>query len=130
MTVNDETRFWLEGAAAGELRIQRCAECGSLRHPPRPMCPTCHSLRWETVRASGKGTVYSYVVYHHRPPSGLEVPYAVLLVELEEGTRVVGNLVGADPGSVHVGDPVEVVFVSDDGDDLVLPQWRLCGGES
>jgi uncharacterized OB-fold protein len=127
MPVTRDTAFWLEGAAVGELRIQRCAACGVLRHPPRPMCPACNSLDWDFRKASGRGTVYSYVVYHHQPATGLEVPYTVLVVELEEGVRVVGNLVQADPKEVSVGMPVEVVFVADPGDDLVLPQWRPAG---
>ena len=127
MPVTRDTAFWLEGAAVGELRIQCCAACGALRHPPRPMCPACNSVDWDFVRASGRGTVYSYVVYHHQPATGLEVPYAVLVVELDEGVRVVGNLVEADPDELSVGMPVEVVFVADPGDDLVLPQWRPVG---
>ncbi len=123
MAVTPDTAFWLEGAAAGELRIQRCAGCRRLRHPPRPMCPACNSLEWDFVVAAGHGNVYSYVTYHHRPLAGPPVPYTVLLVELDEGVRVVGNLLG-DQGDVAVGMPVEAVFVADAGDDLVVPQWR------
>jgi uncharacterized OB-fold protein len=124
MPVTRDTAFWLEGAAVGELRIQRCAKCATLRHPPRPMCPVCNSLEWDTLTSAGKGTIYSYVVYHHQAATGLPVPYAVLVVELDEGVRVVGNLVEADPNDARVGMPVEVVFVADPRDDLVLPQWR------
>lgn len=123
LLVTPDTAFWVEGAALGELRIQRCPQCGRLRHPPRPMCPACQSLEWDYVVASGRGTVYSYVTYHHRPLAGPEVPYAVLLIELEEGVRVVGDLVG-DQGAAHVGMPVEAVFFADPGDDQVLPHWR------
>jgi uncharacterized OB-fold protein len=88
------------------------------------MCPACNGLDWDTLKSKGKGTVYSFVVYHHPPASGPPVPYAVLVVELAEGVRVIGNLVEVDPSTVKIGMPVEVVFVSDDGDDLILPQWR------
>jgi uncharacterized protein len=127
MPVTRDTAFWLEGAAAGELRIQRCADCGTLRHPPRPMCPRCHSLSWDWLVASGDGTVYSFVVYHHQPLGGPPVPYAVLVVDLDEGTRVVGNLVASALEQLRIGARVRVVFVADEGDDLVLPQWRLVG---
>jgi uncharacterized protein len=124
VVANRDTAFWWDGAAAGELRIQRCVDCGRLRHPPRPMCPRCNSLRHDTVVSSGRGTVHSFVTYRHQPASGLKVPYVVLVVALEEGVRVIGNLVGAEPEDARVGMPVEVVFLADDGDDLVLPQWR------
>jgi uncharacterized OB-fold protein len=127
MPVTQDTAFWLEGAARGQLLIQACAQCGQLRHPPRPMCPVCNSVTWDTVRAEGTGTIYSFVVYRHQPLSGLPVPYAVLVVELLEGVRVVGNLVEGDVDDLAVGQPVEVVFVADPGDDLVLPQWRPSG---
>src|SRR5215469_16959587 len=107
MPVNRDTAFWLEGAANGELRIQRCMSCSALRHPPRPMCPKCNSLQWDSITSKGIGTVYSFVVYRHQPLVGLEIPYAVLLVELDEGTRVIGNLVDAEPEDIEIGTPVE-----------------------
>ena len=123
MSVTPDTAFWLEGAVAGELRIQRCAACRHLRHPPRPMCPACNALEWDFVVAAGHGSVYSYVTYHHQPIAGPPVPYTVLLVELDEGVRVVGNLLG-DQEDVAIGMPVDAVFIADAGDDLVVPQWR------
>jgi uncharacterized OB-fold protein len=125
--VNDDNRFFWEGVARGELLIQRCAGCGALRHPPRPMCPQCRDLRWETVRASGRGSVHSYVVSHHPQLPGFPSPNVVVLIHLEEGTRLVSNLVDADPGSVRIGMPVEVVFTAVD-DELTLPLFRP-GGE-
>ena len=62
-----DTQFFWDGVKAHQLLIQRCAGCGRLRHPPRPMCPSCHSLEWETVEASGSGTVYSFVMPRHPP---------------------------------------------------------------
>lgn len=122
-SVNQDTEFFWEAAKRGELRVQRCASCGTLRHPPRPMCPTCRSPAWEAVRASGRGEVYSFVVYHHPPFPGFDVPYVVALVALEEGVRVVSNVVGARPEDVRIGLPVEVTFEAVD-DELTLPMFR------
>lgn len=121
-----DSAFWWEGVEAGELRIQRCTGCGTLRHPPRPMCPHCHSLDKDYVVASGRGTVYSYVVHHHPPVPGFEMPFAVAIVELEEGTRVVGNVIDIPTDDVHVGLEVEVAFVPS-AKGRVLPQWRPRG---
>jgi hypothetical protein len=73
--------------------------------------------------ASGRGTIFSFVVQHHPPVPGQDPPFVVVLVDLEEGTRIVGNLIDADPADISIGDGVRVAFVSVD-DDLVLPQWR------
>jgi uncharacterized OB-fold protein/acyl dehydratase len=120
--IGPDTAYYWEGAKAGELRIQRCADCGTLRHPPGPMCPKCHSLNRDFVVASGRGEVHSYVVHHYPPVPGRTPPYVVAVVELEEGVRVVGNVNGCPPDDVTVGMPVKVVFDRVD-DDLTLPQW-------
>jgi len=124
-TMNADSSFFWEGAEKHELRIQRCADCQTLRHPPQPMCAACNSPRWESIRASGRGEIYSYVVHHHPPVYGLETPFAVALVELEEGTRIVGNVI-ADLDDLYVGMPVEVSFVQIE-DNWTLPQWRSAG---
>jgi uncharacterized protein len=121
----DSAFFW-EGVQADELRIQRCAECGALRHPPGPMCPRCHATKRDHVVASGRGVVHSYVVHHHPPVPGLRTPYAVVLVDLEEGVRMVGGLLGCLPDDVRVGMPVELDLQRMD-DELTLPQWRPAG---
>ena len=118
----DSAFFW-EGVAVDELRIQRCGSCGTLRHPPRPMCPKCHSLEHNYVVSSGLGEVYSFVVHHRPQVPGRTHPFAVVLVELEEGTRIVGNTVDIDPGDVRIGLPVEVAFVPN-AQGRKLPQWR------
>ena len=109
--IDQDTSFFWEGAKKGELLIQRCVSCGTLRHPPRPACAACRSLEWDTQRASGRGTVHSYVVHHHPQVPGFEPPYAVVLVELEEGTRLVSNLVGVDPSEVTIGMPVAMYLL-------------------
>ena len=120
--IGPDTRFFWEGARAGELRIQRCGECGALRHPPGPMCPRCHAVARDHITAGGRGTVYSYVVHHHPPVPGRQPPFVVGLIELDEGVRMVGNVIGCPPAEVHIGMPVRVIFERID-DDLVLPQW-------
>lgn len=121
--VNADSAFFWEGTRAGELRIQRCTSCKTLRHPPSPGCGSCGALDWDYVVSSGRGRVYSWVVHHHPPVPPFETPFVVVLVELEEGTRVVGNLLGTDPEDVRIDLPVQVQFVAV-ADDLVLPQWR------
>jgi uncharacterized OB-fold protein/acyl dehydratase len=121
-----DTEFFWAGAAAGELRVQRCAGCGALRHPPGPMCPSCGTLSSRPpgyVVAAGTGEVYSYVVHHHPPVPGKKLPIVVALVQLAEGVRMTGELLGAAPGQVRIGLPVRAEFVRVD-DELTLPAWR------
>jgi uncharacterized OB-fold protein len=121
--VTADTAFFWDGTARGELRIQRCGECGALRHPPGPMCPACGGDKPEYLVAAGTGEVYSYVVHHHPPVPGRRVPFVVALVQLTEGVRMVGELLGTDPGQVRIGMPVRAEFVTVDG-ELTLPCWR------
>ena len=119
---HDNAFFW-EGVAAGELRIQRCTGCRALRHPPGPMCPHCQSLDWDTVVSAGRGHVFSFVVAHHPPVPPFAYPNAIVLIELDEGTRLVSNLVGIAPTDVAIGMRVRVEFTRVD-DELVLPLFR------
>ena len=132
-TVSPDTEFFWNGLRDHELLIQRCTDCTRLRQPPRPMCPHCTSLEWDTVTASGRGTVHSYVMPQYPPMPFLEYPYIVALVDLEEGVRLVSNLIDIAPDDVEVGMPVEVCYVTFDDvspvaahahDDLVLHQFR------
>jgi uncharacterized OB-fold protein len=122
-TITPDTQFFWDGVREHRLLIQRCTGCGALRHPPRPMCPTCQSLAWDTISASGRGTVYSFVMPRHPPLPGFDGPYVVALVALEEGTRLVSNLCDVAPEAVTIGMPVEVFFAHFD-EGLVLPQFR------
>ena len=115
-----DTQFFWDGAKAGRLLIQRCGGCATLRHPPRPMCPRCHSLEWDAIDASGRGTVYSFVMPRHPPLPFFEDGYIVVLVELEEGVRLVSNLVDVEPDDASIGMAVRVRFDAFDG-DVVLP---------
>ncbi|WP_017537225.1 OB-fold domain-containing protein [Nocardiopsis halophila] len=123
---NADTAFFWDGAEAGELRIRRCADCGALRHPPGPLCPHCRSGAADHVVASGEGTVFSHVVHHHPPVPGRTAPFPVAVVELPEGVRVAGAVVGAAPGEVHAGMAVRVDFERI-GDGPALPCWRPAG---
>ena len=106
----DNAFFW-EGVEQGELRIQQCGGCGVLRHPPAPMCGGCGSTEHGYVVASGSGVVYSHVTHHYPPLPGVDLPHTVLLVELEEGVRVITELAaGADAAAVRIGLPVTVGF--------------------
>lgn len=116
----DNAYFW-EGVEAGELRIQKCNACGVLRHPPAPLCDRCGSADRGYVVASGRGVVYSHVTHHYPKLPGVELPHTVLLVELEEGVRVVSEL--AEPGPVRIGMPVQVAFTKVPGGAL-RPTFR------
>jgi uncharacterized OB-fold protein len=122
-SMTSDTQFFWDGVRAHQLLIQRCATCGALRHPPRPMCPQCQSLEWDTIESSGRGTVYSFVIPHHPPWPWFPDPYVVALVDLEEGTRLVTNITGVAPEAVTIGMPVVVRFEHFDG-DLVLPLFE------
>lgn len=120
--INRDNEFFFDGTRQHKLLIQRCSECGTLRHPPGPMCPQCHSLQWDTVESSGRGTVYSFVVNHYPQVPAFEYPLVVALIELEEGTRLVSNVVGVAPADVEVGMAVTLQW-EDAGAGLVLPQF-------
>jgi uncharacterized OB-fold protein len=126
-SLTQDNSFFFEGAKEGKLLIQRCSECGTLRHPPRPACPNCRSFQWDTVQASGRGTIYSYVVNHHPQVPAFDYPLIVALVELEEGTRLVANVSHMTPDTVTIGMPVVAEFESFD-DDLSLPVFRPADG--
>ncbi len=124
--LTQDNRFFFEGARQHKLLIQRCAACGTLRHPPRPACAACRSFEWDTVTASGRGTVYSYVVNHHPQVPAFDYPLVIALVELEEGTRLVANVADITPESIAIGMPVVAGF-EDFDDELTLPVFRPAG---
>ncbi len=121
--ITPDTAFFWDGTAVGELRIQRCGGCGTLRHPPGPMCPACGAASPGYVVAAGTGEVYSYVVQHHPPVPGKRLPVVVALVQLPEGVWMTGELLGVSPERARIGMPVRVEFVRVD-DALTLPAWR------
>ena len=118
-----DNQFWFDAAKEHRLVIQRCTGCGVLRHPPRPRCDKCGSYEWDAAEASGRGVIYSFVVNHYPQVPAFDYPLAVGLIELEEGTRLVANVVGIDPADVKIGMPVEVEWVEHDP-DLILPAFH------
>ena len=118
----DNQLFW-DGLAQEKLLIQRCAACRRLQHPPAPMCPGCHGLEMDSIEASGRGVVHSFVVAEHPPIPPFAYPNLIGLVELEEGTRLVTQLVGIEPEDVRIGMPVHVEFERVEP-DYVLHRFR------
>ena len=119
-----ETRHFWEGTQAGELRLQRCGDCGTAYFPPRPFCPECSSRNVSVFAASGKATLYSYVI-SHIPAPGLEPPYSVAVVTLEEGPRMMTNVVGCEqtPEALTLDMPLEAVFEAQT-DEITLPLFK------
>ena len=118
--ITRDNAFWFEGTRAHKLLIQRCTSCGTLRHPPLPACGNCRSLGWDTLEATGRGTLYSFVVMHFPQVAAFDYPLPIGLVELEEGTRVVANIDGFAPGELQIGQSLRATFVDFD-DELSLP---------
>ena len=124
----DTQPYW-DGLARGELLIQRCRDCGKLRHYPRPVCDGCWSMAHDWVAASGRGTVQSWTICHHAFHIGFkaESPYVLLTVDLAEGVRAMGQLRGMDAAALRLGLAVEVGFECQ-GDGPVLPVFRAAPG--
>jgi uncharacterized protein len=116
----DDEPFWA-GVAEGRLRLQRCADCRTVQHPPSPMCPICQSVRREWFDVSGRGSVYSWIQSHH-PTAADESPRIVALIDLDEGARIVSNLRDVELSTIESGLSVEVFF--DEIDGTKLPQFR------
>lgn len=122
----DSLPFW-EAAARGELLGQRCAECKLFRHPPRPMCPACQSVKTEWVPLSGRGRVAAWMLPVHPRIPLFDYPLVCVLVDLEEGIRIFSNLDDCAPDQVENGMAVEVFFVPTAGDQQV-PVFRPARG--
>ena len=123
MPTEESAPFW-EGTREGELRAQRCGDCGHLRWPPAVVCPICLSSRHEWVRLSGRGKVHSWIVVHKsQHPAFWGDPFNVAIVELDEGPRLHTNLVDVDPAAIRIGLPVEVVF-DPQNDEITLPRFK------
>ena len=106
-----ETQHFWDGTQAGELRLQRCDACANVYFPPRPFCPACASRKVSVFKASGKAKLYSYVI-HHRPVPGFTPPYAIAVVELDEGPRMMSNIVDCPqtPEALELDMKLEVAF--------------------
>jgi uncharacterized OB-fold protein len=127
-TVTDDSAVFWDAVAEGRLVGQRCAGCGVLRHPPRPMCPHCGSLAVDVVPLSGRGTLYSYAILHHPQHPAFDYPVVAGLVDLDEGIRIVSNVEGAAPDAVRIGMRLEVAFAPT-LDERAVPVFRPVGDE-
>jgi uncharacterized OB-fold protein len=120
-----ETRHFWEGCKAGELRLQRCRSCDQAYFPPRPFCPCCASHDVEVFTASGKATLYSYVINHRpRPDIGTE-PHSIAVVQLAEGPRLMTNVVNCPqtPEALQLDMPLQVLFQKE-SDEIALPLFE------
>ncbi|MEB2286313.1 MAG: hypothetical protein B6D46_08160 [Polyangiaceae bacterium UTPRO1] len=111
--------------AKGELRFQRCSGCGTWRHVPREMCAECGSVAWAWERSSGRGRIYTWTVVARalHPGFAADAPYAPVVVEMEEGVRLLGRMVDCPPAELAIAMPVEVVFVAV-APEVTLPRFR------
>jgi len=121
---NAVTQHFWSGCRDGHFEFQSCAKCGHHQFPPRLTCTACHNAELDWRRSTGRGTVYSFTVAHRAPLDSFkaDVPYVIAIVALEEGVRAMMNIRGADPASISIGMPVEIVFEPTDGGDYPLPQ--------
>jgi uncharacterized OB-fold protein len=124
----DSAAFW-QGCKDGILMGDRCGDCKTLRHPPRPMCPECQSVAREAIALSGRGTLYSRAKPVYPPIPRFPPGYLIALVDLEEGPRVLSNLCDVAPEEIVIGMPLEVFFVPTDEGGAVH-QFRPARTES
>lgn len=119
--------YWT-GLKHRDLKLQRCNNCHKLWYPPGPFCPDCWSRDVTWQKLSGRGKVNSWVVFHQAYFSSVkeEIPYNVAEVELDEGPRLLTNLVGIDNADIEIGMPVEIVF-DDVTDEVTLAKFRPAG---
>ena len=125
--IDDVNRLYFEGTAAGELRIRRCKECAHLFRFAHAWCPECWSQDLDFVVTAGRGTIETFTVVHQAPYESFEdrIPYVIALIELDEGVRMMSNIVGCDPGDVRIGLPVKVTF--EERGPVMLPMFTLDG---
>ncbi|KWV48515.1 DNA-binding protein [Bradyrhizobium macuxiense] len=119
-----ETQHFWDGTLVGELRLQRCDTCRKAYFPPRPFCPACGSRSVSIFKASGRGSLYSYVICHKEAP-GFTPPYAIAVVQLEEGPRMMANIVECPqtPEALELDMELNVVFVKEN-DTVTLPLFK------
>ena len=126
-----ETRPFWDGCAAGELRLQRCTDCGKPYFYPRSVCPACGSRNVEWFTASGRATLYSYVINHRAAPGFADdAPYAIAVVQLDEGPRMMTNIIGlpATPEALVLDMPLQVTF--EPRGHVSLPQFKPAQAEA
>ena len=124
-TIEAESAPYWEAAAEGRLLIRSCNDCGEVHHYPRPFCPACWSELVEWVEATGKATLYTWstVFFNDMYPFSERLPYVAAVVELEEGPKIMTNVVDADPDDLEIGMALDVTFQSLN-DDITAPVFR------
>jgi uncharacterized protein len=122
-----ETQHFWDGTRAGELRLQRCNDCQHVYFPPRPFCPSCSSRSVSVFKASGRGKLLSYVI-NYRPHPAWDGPYSIAIVELDEGPRMMSNVVGCEqtPTALVLDMPLTVTFERA-SDEIALPLFKPAG---
>jgi uncharacterized OB-fold protein len=122
-----ETEHFWDGTRLGELRLQRCDDCQQVYFPPRPFCPSCASREVSVFNASGKALLYSYVI-NHRPHPAFDGPYSIAVVQLEEGPRMMANIINVEqtPEALILDMPVEVVF-EELNEQIFMPYFQPVG---
>ena len=123
--INEDTAPYWKYCKKHELRMQKCRECGHIRFPVSILCPECHSMEAEWTKLSGKATVYSYIVFrlpYHESYKD-DIPYAVAIIQLDEGPRMESNLIVPDLEKIRIDMPVEVFF-DDVTDEVSLPKFK------
>ena len=122
-----ETEHFWDGTRIGELRLQRCDDCEQVYFPPRPFCPSCASREVSIFSATGKALLYSYVI-NHRPHPAFDGPYSIAVVQLEEGPRMMANIVNVEqtPEALVLDMPLEVIFEELD-EQISLPYFQPVG---
>jgi uncharacterized OB-fold protein len=116
-----------EGLTRGEFLIQQCAQCGTLRHYPRPVCSACHSMEVKWLKASGEAKIHSWTIAHHayHPAFKTLLPYTLVTADLEEGVRIIARLENTDGRLLQIGAPLKIVY-EQVTDTVTLPNlvWR------
>ncbi len=126
---NADTRIFWEQCKEHRLTFQKCNDCGHIRWPPAIICPQCHSDSHDSILSPGRGTVYTFVVYHQafHPAFKEDLPYVVAVVKLEEGPQIVSNIVGCAPEKVTCDMSVELIW-EDITDEFSLPKFQPTSG--
>ncbi len=121
----DNMPFW-DGCKVHQLKFQKCSVCGYVRWPASILCPQCHSTDTEWIAASGKGKVYTFVVFHHVYHKAFEneIPYVTAVIKLEEGPHLLSNIIDCDPNEVNCDMPVQVKW-EDVGEGFSIPKFKL-----
>ena len=123
--VDEDTAPYWEYCKKHELRMQKCTQCGYIRFPVSIICPKCHSMEAEWTKLSGKGKVYSFIIYRQafHPSYENDIPYAVAIIKLDEGPCMESNINGCKMEDIKIDMPVEVYF-DDVTDEVSLPKFK------